>query len=139
MSSTTASKTVEVDRELVIETIAHLKAADLVFVSLNDATDSTAGDIFADAGYALKDEAFTANFTKDDSWMTDPVEVELEARASEIAADALDKLAARELEKLEEDELEKRFPPLSRIKGYRDVAKRMREQGSVDVGWRDDA
>jgi hypothetical protein len=137
MPSTTASKTVEVDREFVMEAIAHLLAADLVLVSLNDAIDSEAGDIFAEAGATLRDEAL--GHIEDESWLTDPDEVEIHARSSEIAATALERLAKRELEKLKEDELEKRFPPMSRIKGYRDVAKRTREQGTVDVGWREDA
>jgi hypothetical protein len=137
MSAKAPSKTVEVDRELVIETIAHLRAADFVFVSLNDATDSEAGDIFAEAGNTLNVEVF--GYIEGDDWVTDPVEVEIHARASEVAANALEKLAARELEKLEEDELENRFPAMPQISGHRDVAKRMREQGTVDVPWRADA
>jgi hypothetical protein len=137
MSSITASKTVEVDRELVMEAIAHLLAADLVLVSLNDAIDSEAGDIFAEAGSTLKDEVL--GHIEDERWLTDPAEVEIHARSSEIAATALERLADRELEKMKENELEQRFPPMSRIEGYRDLAKRTREAGTVNVQWRDNA
>jgi hypothetical protein len=126
MPTTTASKTVEVDREAIIEACAHLLAADLVFLSLNDSIDSRAGEVFGSATSALSTKALGSdNDLDDDAWATDPDRVEIHARAEEIHADVLEKLAARQIEK--------HFPAYPRIKGSRELARKIRDLGTVDT------
>jgi hypothetical protein len=126
MSSITASKTVEIDREAIIEACAHLMAADLVFISLNDNVDSMAGEVFGSATSDLSTKALGSdNDLDDDAWATAPDRVEIHARAEEIHADVLERLAAREIQK--------HFPAYPRIEGSRELARKMRDLGTVDT------
>ncbi|HXH88259.1 MAG TPA: hypothetical protein VNI55_06595 [Gaiellaceae bacterium] len=102
MSSTTTGQTlgtrrvpetVTIGRTLMVEALAHLRAADMILIALND---GGARMFFEDLEGALDEEAFGPwePGEGDDAYETDPLNVEVAARGSEITAKLIDKLLA---------------------------------------------
>jgi hypothetical protein len=110
-------KTVTVESEILLDAIAALYATGDVFASLNGETDSPLDDFFLTKGVELRNAVFDKSPPHDDSWVTHPVDVEVEARGHELAAEAL----------------EASFDLAERVRCYRDSARRMRLKGTVDV------
>ena len=113
----TIPKTVTVESDILLDAIGALYAAEDVFASLNGNTENALSEFFLNKGVELRDSVFEKAPRGDDSWHTYPVDVEVTARGQEMAAQAL----------------EESFDLADRVRCYRDSARRMRSEGTIDV------
>lgn len=113
MPSTTTPELVSVDQELVVEALALVFAAADVFNVRAGRQDTPLGEFFAKEAADLQMQLFGSTAGADG---TDPVEVEVQARANHLIADALEASVENGL-----------------IRAYRKHAADMREAGTVNV------
>jgi len=110
----------QVDSKFLIEAIAALDAVYSATSALNGGTETPLAGYFQEIAWSLKDEAFGSGPEDDDEYARDPLRVEIEARADEHAADALQAL-------LGEDEIS------VSVERHRRHAKNVRAAGTINV------
>lgn len=118
MSSTTTTPVlVSVDQELVIEAVALVFSAADVFAAQAGRQDTPLSGFFMQEASDLQRKFFGSKADLEDAdWDTDPLEVEIQARANWLTADALEANLERGL-----------------IEAYRKHSRDMREAGRVGV------
>lgn len=119
MTSTTA-ETVALEREFVVQLIAELQAAGEISVAL-DHNEDTISNHFWMVAQNLRETVFgKVNAATDEEYHTNPLIVEIEAKAREIAADVLAETS-------------------NAVARLRLEAELIREKGSIDFTGGDDA
>lgn len=116
------SQTVSLNVDDVIEAIAHLDAANSVFISLNGGTNSSIGDHFDVAAWGLYQDAFGEEPKEEGEYERDPRIVEIHARSAELAAEALSRIGLAK-----------------RVIDYKRLAEGIRRAGTISVPFGVDA
>ncbi len=107
-------------REQLIDAVAALKAAGDTLCVLHE-PDSGAGEFFGQIAERLQEELLGYELVGDDTWMEDPLEVEIYSRAAELEAAALEQTA----------------PLAERITTLRLMAPRYRTFGTINIRFDD--